>query len=104
IKAKLGPGYMVEPAGGQVETMAKMIGSYQVLLNIFGSLALLAALFLISNSIGISVTERQKEIGALRALGGSRSSILKLFLTESFCLGFLGSFIGVWLGRGLAAL
>ena len=55
---------------------------------------LLLASFVIINTILISVYEREKEIGALTALGMSRGEVLLLFITEAGILSVIGSFLG----------
>ena len=59
---------------------------------------LLIALSTIMSTMYVSVYERTKEIGTLRAIGWSRGEIFKLFLFESLGIGVIGSLIGVFLG------
>ncbi len=56
------------------------------------------AVFGAMNTMFAAVTHRTAEIGALRAIGFSRRSILASFITESVCLSFLGYLGGVMLG------
>ena len=49
----------------------------------------------------MSVLERTREIGVLRALGWRRNSILSLILREAWLLGFLGGIVGVGIAFGL---
>ena len=56
----------------------------------FSTFALLVGLFLITNSVSMSVAERKKEIGTLRALGATRASILRLILSEALVMGAVG--------------
>ena len=56
------------------------------------------------NSMVMSVLERTREIGTLRALGWSRWRVLWIILGESLTLSALGGLIGVLLGIGLAEL
>ncbi len=49
----------------------------------------------------ISVTERTREIGILRAIGASRSAVMRLFLTEAVILCVVGA--GLAIGFGMAA-
>jgi putative ABC transport system permease protein len=86
----------------QSEQMERMVSSFQFMSRFFSSLALIVGVFLIANSISMSIAERRKEIGTLRALGTKRSGILALFLSESVAMGTVGAFIGAFLGRGLA--
>ena len=55
---------------------------------------LLLASFVIINTILISVYEREREIGALTALGMSQGEVLGLFVTEAGILSFIGSLLG----------
>ena len=69
-----------------------------------GFIALLVGVFLIYNTVSVSVAERRSEIGVLRALGLSRGGVLALFLLEATALGALGALLGLPLGRALAEL
>ncbi len=55
---------------------------------------LLLASFVIINTIMISVYEREREIGALSALGMSQGEVLGLFVMEAGALSIIGSFLG----------
>jgi putative ABC transport system permease protein len=102
IEAALGPGYRVEQKDQQAETFARMVKGYQGVLSFLSSLALLVGVFLVANAVTLSVGERRREIGVLRALGASRSGVMLLFVIEAAVMGLLGGAIGVLLGRGLA--
>jgi putative ABC transport system permease protein len=52
--------------------------------------------------VSISVAERRREIGILRALGTARRGILFVFVLESALIGFVGACLGTGLGRFLA--
>ncbi len=64
--------------------------------------ALLVAVFLIYNSVQISITERSKDIATLRALGATRRQVIQAILLESLALGAVGSILGIAIGWGLA--
>ena len=72
------------------------------------SLALLIGILGIANTMAMSVFERTREIGILRALGWSRWQVLAHIEIEAVILGFCGGFLGIALGwcalRVLAAL
>ncbi|HKY04271.1 MAG TPA: FtsX-like permease family protein, partial [Blastocatellia bacterium] len=90
-----------ESSFGQVE---KMISAFHFNLNALGSIALLVGLFLIYNTISISVITRRGEIGILRAVGTSRKTVLALFLGEALLLAIIGTLIGLVIGRLMAGL
>jgi putative ABC transport system permease protein len=54
--------------------------------------------FLINNTMAISVVQRKREIGILRALGTRRSEIVALLTLEGALLGVVGSALGLLLG------
>ena len=85
---------------------------FEVFTNVFGIvqavLVGIAAISLIVGGIGImntmymTVLERTKEIGTMKAVGAKNSDILYIFLFESGLLGLVGGAIGVGIGIGLA--
>lgn len=64
-----------------------------------GGMILLAAGFLIFNAFAMTVTQRQTQIGMLRALGMSRKQITRLVLLEALATGGLGTLVGLLLGQ-----
>jgi putative ABC transport system permease protein len=50
------------------------------------------------NTMAMSIAERTREIGIKRAIGGSRSRIVRELVAESALMGFLGGSIGLLLG------
>jgi putative ABC transport system permease protein len=102
LKQKLGPGYVVDRPEEMGKNAERVVESYQQMLTLFSSLALLVGLILIFNSVSVAVVERRKEIGILRALGATRGGILGVFLAESIVLGVLGNVLGIGIGRLLA--
>ena len=65
------------------------------ILNIFGSIALVAAAIGIINTLLMSVQERTREIGLMKALGMSKFKIFLSFTFEAVALGFWGSIFGL---------
>jgi putative ABC transport system permease protein len=78
---------------------------FDLLLGIFGSLALAVATLGIVNTLVMAILERRREIGILKALGAADSDVQQLFFFEAGVMGLLGGIIGVlfgWLlGRAL---
>jgi putative ABC transport system permease protein len=71
---------------------------FDLLLGIFGSLALAVATLGIVNTLVMAILERRREIGVLKALGAADSDVQQLFFFEAGVMGFLGGVLGVLLG------
>lgn len=65
------------------------------------SIALLIGILGIANTMAMSVFERTREIGILRALGWKRMHVLMLIQLEAVILGLCGGFLGILLGLGV---
>ena len=72
----------------------------QTILGGLGAIALLVAAFGIANTMLMSVYERTREIGLMKAIGASNKDVMGIFLAESGSIGLLGGMGGV----ALAAL
>ncbi|HEY2513274.1 MAG TPA: ABC transporter permease, partial [Polyangiaceae bacterium] len=75
LRDALGPAFTVSPPEGYAQQLEQLVASFQGMLSFFGTIALLVGLFLVSNSVSMSIAERQKEIGVLRAIGAARWQI-----------------------------
>lgn len=67
---------------------------------ILGLIILVAALNIVS-TITMVVMEKGKDIAILRAMGATKSSILKIFVTEGMIIGTVGTLLGTALGFGI---
>jgi len=82
----------IEDTVGRITaTMAFFMGS-------IAGISLLVGGIGIANTMFMSVMERIKEIGILKALGATNSDVTKLFLIESGLIGLIGGMIGIGLG------
>jgi putative ABC transport system permease protein len=63
--------------------------------------AIFASLFGIVNTLTMSVLERTREIGVLRALGASRWQVRRQVANESVVIGLIGALLGIGVGTGL---
>ncbi|HTL11982.1 MAG TPA: FtsX-like permease family protein [Bdellovibrionota bacterium] len=102
IRDRVGPGIQVARPETRAEAMENMVSSFQAILKFLGSLALLVGLFMVWNSVGISVAERRGEIGTYRSLGAPKAAVLWIFMGEAVAMGAFGALAGVFLGRLLA--
>ncbi len=69
-----------------------------ILLGLVGSIALAVASLGIMNTMVMSILERTREIGIMKAIGGSDADVRKIFLIEASAIGLLGGVAGVLLG------
>jgi len=79
-------------------TISGVIGQFGVLLGSVAGISLAVAGLGIMNIMLVTVVERTKEIGVMKALGFSDGDVLKIFLMESLVIGLLGGLVGVVLG------
>jgi putative ABC transport system permease protein len=97
-------GYSGTTVADQIGTFEAVINGIILVLNAFAVIALLAAGFGIINTLLMSVQERTREIGLMKAMGMSGSRIFALFSTEAVFIGFLGSAIGSIIGIVLGSI
>jgi len=71
---------------------------FDLLLAIFGSLALAVATLGIINTLVMAILERRREIGILKALGAADLDVKQLFFVEAGVMGLLGGIFGVCMG------
>jgi putative ABC transport system permease protein len=71
---------------------------FDLLLGIFGSLALTVASLGIINTLVMAILERRREIGILKALGAADRDVRRLIFAEAGAMGLLGGVLGVGLG------
>lgn len=90
-------GYSAFTAKDQVETIMNVINGITGSLIVFGAIALLAASFGIINTLYMSVRERTREIGLMKAMGLSNRKIFQLFSIEAIMIGLIGSILGILL-------
>jgi putative ABC transport system permease protein len=90
-----GEGYDAETVKDEVSTVFTIISAVTDVFDGFAAITLLAAAFGIVNTLYMSVSERTKEIGLMKALGMSKAKIFTLFSIEAALIGFWGSLLGV---------
>ena len=88
-------GYTGSTVADQLGTFKTVIDGIVLVLNAFAIIALLAASFGIVNTLLMSVQERTREIGLMKAMGMGNGRVFSLFSLEAAFIGFLGSAIGV---------
>ena len=105
LKAELADaGYTGTTVADQLGTFKAVIDGIILVLNAFAVIALIAAGFGIINTLLMSVQERTREIGLMKAMGMSGGRIFALFSLEAVFIGFLGSAIGAVVAIGVGSL
>jgi putative ABC transport system permease protein len=97
-------GYTAQTLDDRIGTVKTVIAGIIGVLNAFAVIALVAAGFGIVNTLLMSVQERTREIGLMKAMGMGSSSVFALFSTEAAFIGFLGSVIGSAAAIGLGTV
>lgn len=87
-------------------SLVHQVDSILNLINIFilavASISLIVAGVGIMNIMTVSVMERTREIGILKAIGAKSRTVLSMFLTETMLIGMIGGVIGIITGYGLS--
>jgi len=96
----LNQGFFVRSLSKTVEQANKIFSGVQVMLAIFGGIALIVSAIGMFNTMTVTLLERTKEIGIMRTIGGSNLTIMILFESEAMLMGFLGGVSGVVIGAG----
>jgi putative ABC transport system permease protein len=91
-------GYSVSSISETIDQANKVFQAIQVVLMVFGMIALVVSAIGMFNTMTIALLERTEEIGIMKAIGASRGSISLMFIMESTLMGFLGALGGVILG------
>jgi putative ABC transport system permease protein len=93
-------GFTVNSLSKTVEQANKIFSGIQIVLAVFGGIALLVSAIGMFNTMTVTLLERTKEIGIMRTIGGSNLTIEILFLSEAVLMGFFGGLSGVAIGVG----
>jgi len=91
----------VRTSGDIVDEIEELIGQITRFVTGIAVISLVVGAIGIANITLVSVAERTKEIGIMKAVGARNRDILQLFLTEAVILGVLGAVVGVPLGLGV---
>jgi putative ABC transport system permease protein len=97
-KAIVDKGFTVTALSKTVDQANKIFSGIQIMLAIFGGIALVVSAIGMFNTMTVTLLERTNEIGIMRTIGGSPTNIRVMFLSESVVMGFLGGIVGIAIG------
>ncbi|MHB1626947.1 MAG: ABC transporter ATP-binding protein/permease [Bacilli bacterium] len=99
LAARIGKmGYGTTTVKQILKSITSSFSAIEAGLGVIGGIALVVAGLMISVIMSMSVLERRREIGILRAVGARRRDIARLFLTEVGSIGVGGGLVGLGLG------
>ncbi len=91
-------GFSVFALADQLEEIKRGFLMVDTALGAIGTIALIVAALGIINTMVMSILERTREIGVMKAVGASERQIKTIFFFEAGCIGLLGGILGVLLG------
>ena len=94
----------LQSAADTKEEIGKQIDQQFSMFNAIVGIAIIVSLLGVINTLAMSVIERTREIGVLRALGSSRWQVRRTMLDESLMITIAGSLAGVALGVLIAVM
>ncbi len=98
IASRLPAGLSVRRPSSRGTEVERMLRAFHFNLTSLSLIALLVGLFLVYNTVSVSVITRRAEVGLLRTAGATRGTIVALFLGEAAVLALIGCAIGAPLG------
>ncbi|MFE5678857.1 ABC transporter permease [Streptomyces erythrochromogenes] len=105
VKAAMGeyPQYVVRNQADYKQALKDQVG--QLLNMVYGllGLAIIVAVLGVVNTLALSVVERTREIGLMRAIGLSRRQLRRMIRLESVVIALFGALLGLGLGMGWGA-
>lgn len=102
IKEAFGDQVSVISSTAVLDTVSSLFSTIEIFLTGIAGISLLVAGIGIMNIMIVSLMERTREIGILKALGMKGRTVLLIFLGEAIIIGLMGAAIGIASGWGLA--
>jgi len=94
----------VQASKEQASDIKQGFGFFTTILLVFAAIALFVGAFIISNTFGILVAQRTRELALLRAIGATRRQVLGSVLLEAGLIGLFSAVIGFLVGVALASV
>jgi putative ABC transport system permease protein len=95
--------FSIETVADAADELGRAQQGFAGIAFLFGLVALAVGAFLVANTLAMTLSERTREVGLLRAAGTTSRQVVGIFLRQAAVLGIAGSAVGVVAGIGLAA-
>ena len=86
------------------EQFGKILAMFGFIFGFISIIITVIVLFTVSNTMSMSVVERYKEIGTLRAMGLRRWGIRNYFIIEGTIIGFIGASVGLFFAYAISLI
>ena len=96
--------FVLDRADSVVEKAMNSLGFLTISATVIGLITLIGAAIGLMNIMLVSVSERTREVGLIKAIGGKRRSVSRQFLLEAIIISILGAFFGIILGVAVGNL
>jgi putative ABC transport system permease protein len=94
----------VQTTDDAIDQISSVIDQLTILIGGIAGISLVVGSIGIANIMIVSVTERTREIGIMKAIGARKRDVIQLFIVESIILGVIGAIFGVAVGIGVGYL
>lgn len=90
--------FVIDRSDSVAEKAMNSLGFLTISATVIGLITLIGAAIGLMNIMLVAVSERTREVGLVKAIGGRRSSVRRQFLTEAVIISLLGALFGIILG------
>ncbi len=96
--------FVLDRADSVAEKAMNSLGFLTISATVIGLITLIGAAIGLMNIMLVSVSERTREVGLIKAIGGKRQAVSRQFLLEAIIISILGAFFGIILGVAVGNL
>jgi putative ABC transport system permease protein len=90
--------FVLDRSDSVAEKAMNSLGFLTISATVIGFITLIGAAIGLMNIMLVSVSERTKEVGLVKAIGGKRKNVIRQFLAEAIIISLLGAVFGIILG------
>jgi putative ABC transport system permease protein len=95
-------GFSTESISDTVQDVNAFFNVIKIVMVVFGTIIMSISAMGMLNTLSVSLLQRTREVGILKALGAKRADVFKMFIFEAAIISFSGGILGFSLGYGAA--